>query len=133
MSARSSLIEEIEPSLAVLGRIVARRMFSGFGIYCDGLMFAIVIDDVLYLKTGEANRAQFTAQGLKPFAYRTKTAKTVETSYYRAPEHALDDPDELRLWAGAAVAAARAASSRKGAGPAPPRKTAAKPKRAKRS
>jgi DNA transformation protein len=35
--------------LGAAGRSVARRMFGGFGLYCDGVMFALIADDVLYL------------------------------------------------------------------------------------
>jgi DNA transformation protein len=32
------------------GPITARKMFGGWGIYHNGLMFALVADDTLYLK-----------------------------------------------------------------------------------
>jgi len=33
-----------------LGPIRARKMFGGYGIYHDGVMFGLVADDTLYLK-----------------------------------------------------------------------------------
>ena len=39
------------------GRVEARRMFGGHGIYCDGLFIAIVLDGVLYFKADEASSA----------------------------------------------------------------------------
>ncbi len=36
--------------MAGFGPVAVKRMFGGAGIYRDGLMFALVADDVLYLK-----------------------------------------------------------------------------------
>ena len=41
--------------LGTLGRVVVRRMFGVHGVYCDGVMFALIADDVLYLKTDESS------------------------------------------------------------------------------
>jgi DNA transformation protein len=35
--------------MADFGFVTARRMFGGAGIYRDGMMFALIADDVLYL------------------------------------------------------------------------------------
>ena len=32
------------------GPVTIRNMFGGAGVYADGVMFAILVDDVLYLK-----------------------------------------------------------------------------------
>jgi len=45
----------------------------------------------------------FEAEGLKPFNFATKRGETVLTSYWRAPERCLDDPEEMVAWAGGAV------------------------------
>ena len=34
--------------LSTVGRVAVRRMFGGYGLYCDGTMFALIADDVLY-------------------------------------------------------------------------------------
>ena len=44
--------------LGTLGRVVVRRMFGVHGVYCDGVMFALIADDVLYLKADERNRPE---------------------------------------------------------------------------
>ncbi|NIR58502.1 MAG: TfoX/Sxy family protein, partial [Gammaproteobacteria bacterium] len=41
----SHLLDMLEP----LGPVSARRMFGGYGIYLDRLMFALVADDSLFL------------------------------------------------------------------------------------
>src|SRR5437764_7822862 len=49
-----------------------RAMFGGHGVYVEGVIIAIVIDDVLYLKTDDENRAAFLDLGLEPFRCVTK-------------------------------------------------------------
>ena len=43
------LVELFEP----VGGVTFRRMFGGLGIFRQGLMFALVADDTLYLKADE--------------------------------------------------------------------------------
>ena len=42
-----------------MGPVSVRRMFGGAGVFKDGLMFALLSDDVIYLKTDAALRAAF--------------------------------------------------------------------------
>ena len=88
------------------GSIQARRMFGGYGIYHEGLMFALVADEVLYLKADEALARQFKAKGLPQFEYR-KGNKMIKVSYYAAPADALEDAEEMARWAHAAYQVAR--------------------------
>ena len=101
------LLDLMEP----LGPVSARRMFGGYGIYLDRMMFALVADDSLYLKVDDDSRGEFEAAGLEPFRY-TKKGKSYQMSYHAAPEDALEDAELLRDWARKAVdAAMRAARS----------------------
>ncbi len=81
-------------------------MFSGAGIYADGLIFAIIVDDVIYLKTDETNEADFIKEKLPPFRYQTARGTRSSMSYRRMPERLYDDPDELAQWASRAFDAA---------------------------
>lgn len=99
--------------LAALGEVRARRMFGGYGIYYDSLMFALVADDTLYLKVDDANRPAFAARRLAPFVYH-KNGKPYSMSYYQAPDDALDSAEQLNAWAGGAIAAARRAAAQRG-------------------
>ncbi|HEX4938119.1 MAG TPA: TfoX/Sxy family protein [Candidatus Kapabacteria bacterium] len=82
-----------------------RRMFGGYGLYRDDLMFAIIIQDKLYLKTDDVNRREFEEKGLLPFTYESK-GKPVTIRYYEAPPEVFDDRDDMQAWAASAVAAA---------------------------
>lgn len=103
---RSSFAAFLAEQLQPMGPVEARRMFSGAGLFCDGLMFAIIVADVLYLKSDEDGRSRFEAEGAAPFQYPVKGGR-VSLNYWRAPERLLDDPDELIDWSRAALAVAR--------------------------
>ncbi len=92
--------------LAAFGPVTIRNMFSGAGVYADGVIFAILVDDTLYLKADEAFARDFAAEGKGPFTYRPKSRAPVAMSYWEVPDRLLDDPDELVQWARRAHAVA---------------------------
>ncbi len=94
------------------GSITTRKMFGGYGIYHDGLMFGLVADEVLYLKADETNRLHFESRGLTAFEYEKK-GKTFKMSYYLAPEEIYDDREAAALWAMRSYEAALRAKSAK--------------------
>jgi len=89
------------------GPIAVRRMFSGAGIFADGLMIALVVDGVIYLKADDSFVSLFEREGQAPFSYRTRDGKRTLNSYWRMPERLYDEPDELAEWARLSLAAAR--------------------------
>jgi len=102
--------------------VTIRRMFSGFGISADGITFALVIRDTLYLRADADRIARFEAEGSAPFQYTTRTRTVTVASYWRLPDRLLDDPDELAGWARDALAAAeRAALAKRSKARAPRR------------
>ena len=123
MTVSRDLIDLLLDGLTGFGPVAARRMFSGAGLFRDGLMFAIVIDDVLYFKTDAETAAAFEDENLGPFTYATKHGDKVLTNYRRAPARCLDDGDELKAWAARAFAVAIRANARKA------RKTPPRPRR----
>ncbi len=73
-------------------------MFGGHGVYRDGVIVGIIIDDVLHLKVDAATRATFEAAGCAPFLYEAK-GKQIPMSYWTVPDEALDSPQAFRPWA----------------------------------
>jgi DNA transformation protein and related proteins len=80
------------------GAIRVRKMFGGYGLYHQGLMFALVAEDTLYLKADAENVGYFEEEGLGPFEYN-KGGKIMKMSYYRAPDEIMDDRDQAAIWA----------------------------------
>ena len=95
--------------LAGFGQLEARRMFGGAGIYRNGVMFAILDDDVVFFRVDDALEADLKAQGSAPWSYSMKSDGAVrEMGYWRMPETAADDPDEAVAIAKRSYAAALA-------------------------
>ena len=107
------VVELMRPAVAAK----AKRMFGGHGVFDGGRMFALIVDDVLYLRCGEDNRGAFDRLDLPPFDYARADGRRAVMSYRRAPDEALESPAEMREWVRGALAAARAAPLR-GAKPA---------------
>lgn len=87
-------------------------MFGGYGIFRDGLMFGLIADGEFYVKADDKNREQFVKNELSRFAY-TKADKTVMLSYYALSESALEDADEMLIWASLGFDAALRAQHKK--------------------
>ncbi len=99
--------------LAGFGSVTIRRMFGGGGVYLDGLMFGLVYDDMLYLKADATSQAAFETAGSRPFVYQPGNGKSVQMSYWRAPEICMDDQTELLQWCEKAMQAAVRAAQKK--------------------
>jgi DNA transformation protein len=88
-------------------------MFGKTGVFCDGLMLAMVRHDTLYFRVDEHNRAAFKeAASLPPLNYEKKGA-SIDLSFWRAPERLFDESDEFVEWARAALAAARRVAAKR--------------------
>lgn len=94
----SQFVEYLSEVFAQLGPIQSRKMFEGYGVFYDGVMFGLVADDTLYLKADADTSKYFTERNLTPFEY-DKAGKVMKMSYYLAPEEIYDDSEMAALWA----------------------------------
>ena len=94
------------------GQVSSRKMFGGYGLYREGVMFALIADEVLYLKVDAVSVGQFEQAGSVPFVYQSAT-RTVQMSYWSAPAESLESPAEMRDWCRLAYAAALRANAAK--------------------
>lgn len=108
----SEFIEFLHEVFDQFGTISARKMFGGHGIYHDGLMFGLVADEVLYLKTDSQSLPLFEENGLQAFEFE-KDGKVMKMSYYEAPEEIYDDSELASHWGQIAYDAALRANARK--------------------
>jgi DNA transformation protein and related proteins len=97
--------------LSSVGPVSARRMFGGHGVYARGVMFALLDDDELFLKVDDETRARFRDAGCRNWVYPAMTE--AETSYYRPPDEAHDDPETMAPWAQLGLEAALRAQAAK--------------------
>jgi DNA transformation protein len=107
MVASDSFAEFLREHLAPVGRISMRRMFGKTGVFCNGLMFGMVADDTFYVRVDDHNRALFNEAVSGPALSYKKQGRIIDLAFWRVPDRLLDEPDELVMWARAALAAAR--------------------------
>lgn len=105
-------IDYVMELLGPFGTVRTRRMFGGYGVYLDGLMFAIVAQDTLYLKADEMNRAEFEQAGCERFGYARKGTRA-SLNFFSAPEDAMESPQLMLPWARTAYAAALRTNAKK--------------------
>jgi len=118
-SARNELVEHCTELLGSIGTCTSRRMFGGYGFYIDGLFVALIAYERLFLKTDANSRPQFEAAGGEAFVFH-KEGEAIATSYFSAPEQAMESPALMQPWARLALEAALRARAAKP--PARPRK-----------
>ena len=94
------------------GPVTIRNMFGGAGVYADGVMFAILANDTLYLKADEDSARAFATEGMEPFTYSPKGKAAIAMSYWEVPPRLLEEPQELVSWAQEAHRIAHAAKSK---------------------
>lgn len=91
----------------------ARPMFGGVSINGPEGTFALIDDDVLYLKGDKHSRERYEGAGWAPFRPFGATGSTM--AYFEVPPELLEDTDALLPWVELARdAAARVKRPRKG-------------------
>jgi DNA transformation protein and related proteins len=99
---------------APMGDVRIKRMFGGAGVYAQSVMFALLADDVIYLKTDAALRIALEAEGGEVFAWeRPSGGKRMEMGYVSLPSAAMDDAEDASVWGRRALAVALAARKSK--------------------
>lgn len=96
------LLELFEP----VGTVTLRRMFGGAGLFHQGLMFALVIGETIYMKVDDINRSAYEDAGCEPFTYDTSRGTRGVMSYFSLPEVIYDDQAEAAEWARGSIDAA---------------------------
>jgi len=119
--------------LSPLGTVRSCRMFGGHGLYVDEVFLALIAGGRLYLKADDESRPRFEAAGSRPFEYRRAGGQDTATSYFAAPEEAMDSPAQMQDWARLAMASALRARTSKGPAKARARSAAPRPAQPKKA
>jgi DNA transformation protein len=128
MPSDPSFVAHVLDLVGLVGPVSARAMFGGHGVYAEGVMFALLDDGELFLKTDELTRARFVEAGCRQWLYVNKAVRMENTGYFRPPDDAHEDPEAMAPWARLALEAAlrahaervarKARAARRGAKPA---------------
>ncbi|NNL13130.1 MAG: TfoX/Sxy family protein [Acidimicrobiia bacterium] len=92
---------QLVDALASLGDVTSKKMFGGYGIFGDGVMFALIDSaGIPHLRTDESTTPQFEDAG---------SVKHSRMPYWSIPEAVLSDDEQLTEWATEAFEVAKAA------------------------
>ena len=131
MPADNSFHEYVKELFAGVGPVQIKRMFGGAGGYVDGVMFLLLGNDTIHIKTDDALKAELREEGSGPFVFTPKNGpragESIDLGYWRLPDSALDDPDEAAVWGRKALAIAQVKAKAK-----PKKKAKTVPNKAKR-
>ena len=95
------VIEKLSP----IGDIKGRAMFGGYGIFHEGLMFALISEDTLYFKVNYSNRDIYEKAGSNQFPHGI--------SYWEVPTEVFEDTTKLHGWANISIGIAKEAAKKK--------------------
>ncbi len=66
MASNPDLVQYIVDQCAGAGTITSRKMFGDYGLYCNGVIFALVSDNRFYIKPTDAARPLLRSEVLEP-------------------------------------------------------------------
>ena len=105
MKVSNKYLQFVMQKLDSLGYVTSRAMFGGYGIFHEGVMFALISNDTLYFKVNESNRDMYEQAGVKPFPHGI--------SYWEVPAELLEEDDRLHEWANISIEIAHQMSLKK--------------------
>lgn len=113
ITAISRFPEFVRDLLAPLGRVTMRCMFGKTGIFCDGVMFGMISEEIVYFRVDDQNEGNFEeARAFPPLNYK-KRGSTIDLGFWRVPDRLFDEQEELVAWARNALAAAHRVAAKK--------------------
>ena len=105
MKASQEYLDFVLDKLSLIGDIKSRAMFGGYGIFHEGLMFALISEDILYFKVNESNRDIYKRAESRPFPHGI--------SYWEVPADVLENNTKLHEWANISIEIAQEAARKK--------------------
>ena len=105
MPVSQNYCDYVMEQLTGLGKVVAKRMFGGMGLYHKDVFFAVLDDDQLYFKVDDASRPDYLSAGMR--AFQPTRDGPASRTYYRVPDTVLEDEKSLQEWARKAITAAK--------------------------
>jgi DNA transformation protein len=104
-------VDQVVARLSPICPVESRAMFGGYGLFADGVIFALIAHNILYFKVDDGNRGDYIDSGMLPFSYMGKH-KPIQMSYYQIPETVWADLEILAVWVEKAIAAGRRTKSK---------------------
>jgi DNA transformation protein len=112
MAWDEGLYEWTKEALAPMGDVSMRRMMGAAVLYLDGIVFA-VIEDEIWFKADAESATIWDAEGCERFTFTLKDGTVEAMNYRRAPAEVYDDAEAMQRWTALAVEAGRRGSAKK--------------------
>ncbi len=96
MAKDNSFRDYILDQLSDWGGITCRAMFGGYGLYQNGVFFAVLTHDELYFKVDDESRPIYRERQMKPFL---TNEHEMTSTYYQVPIEIIEDNEALMAWA----------------------------------
>lgn len=97
----------LEEVLNHIPGLTIRPMFGAYGMYKDGIFFAIIEDGELFFKVNEQTVGEYEKKESRQFTYPMKNGEVSKMNYWKVPEDVLEDREEVGNWIDAAVTVAK--------------------------
>lgn len=95
------LCAQVVEFLAQTGDVTSKKMFGGYGIFENGLMFALVNSKAkLYFKVSDKNRQDYENADSSPYG---------KMPYWEVPKEVMDNDNVLLTWAHTSIEISREA------------------------
>ncbi len=87
----------IEEQFLAFGEVDFKKMFGGYGIFREGIMFAMISPgDIFRMRADDKNVGDYQKEGMQQFpSHGGKKGMP----YWDVPVHVLEDRNELKIWA----------------------------------
>jgi DNA transformation protein len=112
MSVDEGLFAWVQEALEPLGMVTMRRMMGAAILYLDGMLFA-VLDDQIWFKADADSAATWDGAGCGRFIFTSKDGRVETMDYRRAPDDVYDDAEAMQHWARLALEASTRAAAKK--------------------
>jgi DNA transformation protein len=112
MSVDDGLFAWVQEALEPLGTVTMRKMMGAAVLYLDGIVFA-VLDDELWFKADAESASAWDAAGCDRFTFTSKDGRVETMNYRRAPSDVYDDAEAMQRWARLALEAGNRGAAKK--------------------
>ena len=85
----------VEDVLGHMEGITFKVLFSGYGVYLEGVIVGIIIDGIFYTKTNKELMIKYEKEGCEPFKYKRNDKKVVVMPYVSVPIEILEDREKI--------------------------------------
>lgn len=93
--SNSELLEHIEKIITEFP-IKSRKMFGGIGIFSEDVMFALIYDKIVYLKSTPEIAKTYSRDSTQ---FEPPFRRTMKMPYWHVPEEILKDQEQFTEWA----------------------------------